>query len=92
MDKIPALTQFIIRQRPNLRGNQRGRQHKGLRVEGGGDPKRVREGFLEEARPKHIGNMRGTGQTGNDSESALRKSVEGTRGRGLQPPGPGMPR
>lgn len=57
MYKIPVLTPFIFRNLTvvgtrTVRGSTRGCGR-------WGDPKRVGEGFLEEAWPKHIRRMRG---------------------------------
>lgn len=59
---------------------------------GAEDPKKVREGFLEEVWPKHIRKMTGVGQANGSKCYLVTEGVKRTKRRGLQPPVPGMPR
>lgn len=62
MGRIPALLSFTFRQRFNCRGNQGGLFGRHKELLGAGDPKKVREGFLEKAQPKHMLRMQRVGQ------------------------------
>ena len=94
-DRIPALMPFIFSQRLDPRGNQGcARQHRGL--QGVGRPKEGQGGLpgggMAQTHQKDERDWPDKWEMTLSQLCLVREGVQGTRGRGLQPPGPGRPR